>query len=84
MPCKIYGGVKYYQIRHALYCKKCKDILESKHLHDFKFCSCNSIGIDGGIEEGNSILGNKNDMEDRSIYCAYINNVKLYLPVNPD
>ncbi|MFY3792157.1 DUF7695 domain-containing protein [Ureibacillus sp. MALMAid1270] len=29
-------------------CKKCNDIIESKHEHDFKRCSCGSIFIDGG------------------------------------
>lgn len=31
-------------------CLKCKDIIESKHVHDFKFCSCENIFIDGGNE----------------------------------
>ena len=29
-------------------CLKCGDVLESKHRHDFKSCSCKSISIDGG------------------------------------
>lgn len=29
-------------------CAKCGDILESVHRHDFKFCSCGSISVDGG------------------------------------
>lgn len=31
-----------------LKCKKCDDIIESKHRHDFKWCSCHSIFIAGG------------------------------------
>lgn len=31
-------------------CKKCNDIIESKHEHDFKRCSCGSIFIDGGTD----------------------------------
>lgn len=31
-------------------CLKCGDIIESKHVHDFKFCSCGNIFIDGGDE----------------------------------
>lgn len=27
-------------IRNAIRCKKCGDIIESKTVHDFKFCSC--------------------------------------------
>jgi hypothetical protein len=31
-------------------CNKCKDIIESKYTHDFKYCSCRTIFIDGGDE----------------------------------
>lgn len=29
-------------------CNKCKDIIESKHRHDFVWCKCKSIFVDGG------------------------------------
>lgn len=32
---------------NKIQCKKCKDIIESKHVHDFKWCSCKSIIVDG-------------------------------------
>ena len=80
MPSIVYGGVKYTQVRHAIYCKKCLETIESKHRHDFKYCSCNAVGIDGGIDAGNHILGNLSDMEDRSIYCAIIEKKKIWLP----
>jgi hypothetical protein len=77
----VYGGVKYKQIRHAVYCKKCKDTIESKWSHDFKYCSCGSVGIDGGIEAGNRLLGNLEDMESRSMYSVVLDNrKKLWLP----
>lgn len=31
-------------------CKKCKDLIESRSVHDFKMCTCGSIGVDGGHE----------------------------------
>lgn len=31
-------------------CKKCKDIIESKNINNFKKCSCGSIAVDGGLE----------------------------------
>jgi tRNA(Ile2) C34 agmatinyltransferase TiaS len=31
-------------------CKLCKDIIESKHRHDFKWCKCGQMYIDGGKE----------------------------------
>lgn len=30
-------------------CRKCKDIIESTHDHDFKFCTCGEIFVDGGL-----------------------------------
>ena len=75
-----YGGVNYIQVRHAVYCKKCKDTVESKKRHDFKMCVCGSVGVDGGIESGNRVIGFLSDMEPRSMYCARVNNKLLWLP----
>ena len=80
MPSIEYGGVEYVQIRHALYCKVCKDTIESTHVHDFKFCSCGAVGIDGGVLPGNRILGSLSDMENRSVYCATMKDKKVFLP----
>lgn len=77
----VYGGVKYTQIRHAVYCKKCKDTVESKSVHDYKMCSCGAVGVDGGITPGNTILGNLSDMEPRSVYAATSNGKTFYLPI---
>ena len=35
---------------NKIQCKKCKDIIESKYVHDFKWCSCKNIAVDGGLE----------------------------------
>ena len=29
-------------------CRLCKDIIQSMYRHDFKWCACKSIYIDGG------------------------------------
>lgn len=29
-------------------CKLCGDVIESKHGHDFKWCKCGEIAVDGG------------------------------------
>jgi len=81
MPSIVYGGVRYIQIRHAIMCKQCLQTVESKHLHDFKFCACGAVGIDGGIEAGNRILGDLSDMEVRSLYCAFVNKKRIWLPL---
>ena len=69
----VYGAVKYLQVRHAIYCKLCKDTLDS--IGGFKMCSCGSVGIDS-----NRILGSLENIEQRSMYCAYVNGKKLWLP----
>jgi len=79
MPSIIYAGVKYTQVRHAVFCKKCLETIESKNIHDFKYCSCGSVGIDGGISDGNRILGNL--FENRSMYCAIVQKKKIWLPL---
>ena len=80
MPTIIHEGITYEQRTHAIYCKKCKTTIESKYRHDFKYCPCGSIGIDGGIHAGNTILGDFIDMEPRSTYCAVVNKKKVWLP----
>ena len=79
MPSIVYGGLRYTQTRHAIHCKKCLETIESKHVHDFKMCSCGAVGIDGGISAGNHILGHLSDMENRSMYCAIVDKKKIWL-----
>ena len=31
-------------------CKKCNEVLESTHVHDFKRCKCGAVAVDGGKE----------------------------------
>jgi hypothetical protein len=71
----IYGGVKYFLVRHAIFCKLCKGTIESKGVHDFKYCSCGTIAIDDERR-----IGNPDYMETRNIYCATINGKKIWLP----
>jgi hypothetical protein len=37
-------------LKNKAQCAKCKDIIESYDRHDFKWCSCHSIFVDGGKE----------------------------------
>lgn len=34
--------------RNAVRCKKCGDVIESKHRHDYVACSCGNVAVDGG------------------------------------
>ena len=46
-------------------CKKCGDIIESIDVHDFKWCSCGAVAVDGGREYLRRV-GNKEDFEELS------------------
>lgn len=35
-------------ISNKVKCLKCGDIIESLHTHDFKWCSCKNVAVDGG------------------------------------
>lgn len=33
---------------NAAVCLKCKDYIRSLHVHDFKWCKCSNVAVDGG------------------------------------
>jgi hypothetical protein len=35
-------------VKNAAKCTRCGDVIESKHTHDFQWCSCGAIAVDGG------------------------------------
>ena len=35
-------------IENKAQCLRCGDIIESTHIHDFRWCSCGSLSVDGG------------------------------------
>lgn len=35
-------------IANKIQCKHCGNIIESESVHDFKFCSCGKVAVDGG------------------------------------
>lgn len=37
-------------IVNKIKCKKCGDVIESKYTHDFKYCKCGAVCVDGGHE----------------------------------
>jgi hypothetical protein len=37
-------------VQNALICKKCDGFIVSKSVHDFVYCSCKSVAVDGGQE----------------------------------
>lgn len=54
-------------ISNKIRCRKCNDTIESTHRHDFRYCSCGTVAVDGGREYLRR-LGNLEDMEELSEY----------------
>ena len=50
-------------IRNRIKCKKCGEIIESMRRHDFKFCKCGAVAVDGGKDYLRRV-GNKDDYEE--------------------
>lgn len=56
-------------IRNAIQCVNCRDIIESKHTHDFKWCKCGTVAVDGGLSYARRCFKNSpNDFIDLSEY----------------
>lgn len=65
-----------YKIQtNKIKCKKCGDIIESKYIHDFKMCKCNSVGVDGGHEYLKK--NRKRTRLWRFIICKKIRSIKI-------
>lgn len=55
-------------IKNCIRCKFCGDIIISEHRHDFKYCSCGRVAIDGGHDYlKRSFTNDSNDYEELSI-----------------
>lgn len=54
-------------IKNSAQCMKCGDIIESKNRHDFVWCKCKAIAVDGGKDYIKRI-GNKEDIGNMVIY----------------
>jgi hypothetical protein len=39
-------------MRNRIKCLKCGDVIESKSRHDFVWCKCKSVAVDGGSGNG--------------------------------
>ena len=47
---------------NAIKCKGCGDIIYSRAIHDFHWCSCHKCAVDGGFDYF-KIVGNREDWE---------------------
>lgn len=54
-------------VKNIIKCVHCGDIIESKHTHDFKWCKCGTVSIDGGLSyTKRSFMNSPNDFIDLS------------------
>ena len=37
-------------IKNCIKCNSCGDVIESFSRHDFKYCSCHRVAVDGGLD----------------------------------
>lgn len=63
---KLICGENMRIVENKIKCKKCGDILESKSVHDFKFCKCGAVAVDGGHDYLRR-CGNRDDWEELSV-----------------
>lgn len=54
-------------VLNGLVCLKCSDVIFSTHRHDFKYCSCKAVAVDGG----NDYLRRVGADVDYQEACAY-------------
>ena len=65
-------------IKNAIKCKKCGDEIESKTVHDFRFCKCGSVAVDGGHDYLRR-CGNREDWEEMSVTREVLIRICKYL-----
>lgn len=54
-------------IRNAIQCTHCNDVIESKRTHEFKWCKCGTVAVDGGLSYARRCFKNSpNDFMDLS------------------
>lgn len=53
-------------INNSIKCLSCNDIITSYHRHDFKFCKCSKVAVDGGNDYLRR-LGNYTEYQDLSV-----------------
>lgn len=49
-------------------CLKCGDVITSSHRHDFIWCSCKSLAVDGGSAYSKRLFNKIDEWEELSIY----------------
>ena len=58
--------MEYEILVNKIMCIYCRDVIESKSVHDFKFCKCGRVAVDGGHEYLRRV-GDLNDFIELSV-----------------
>ena len=53
-------------IVNKIRCLKCGDTIESVSVHDFKWCKCGAVAVDGGLEYLKRCFNEPDDYEELS------------------
>lgn len=56
-------------IVNKIMCNHCQGVIESFHRHDFKFCSCGRVSVDGGLDYVKRSCDSLDDYEELSVYA---------------
>lgn len=60
-------------VRNAAECRRCGEVVESRHRHDFRVCRCGLIAVDGGLDYARRAVmepdGTWDDIIDRCEYA---------------
>jgi len=60
-------------LHNRIQCTHCKDIIESTYTHDFKWCSCGKVAVDGGKQYlKRSFTDSPDDIIELSEYCEEV------------
>lgn len=60
-------------LHNRIQCTYCKDIIESTYTHDFKWCSCGKVAVDGGKQYlKRSFTNSPYDIIELSEYCEEV------------
>lgn len=55
--------------KNAIRCNHCGDVIESRHTHDFKWCKCQTVYVDGGLSYlKRGFVNSPNDFTELSEY----------------
>lgn len=56
-------------VTNAIRCRKCRTVIVSRHRHDFQWCPCKSVAVDGGTDYLKRTSDGSHAFEELSTYA---------------